>query len=435
MTAPTATWGQLHVGDTVRGADQRPWQVVGRELGSDPWIGSGVVEDVFTLQLGDRTVTVRRPVGDPAPLVVRADHTEAAAVFAALIDAGLSPALLEESVSAPAPDPFASAAAPPKLDRWNRYVLPDPITGEERAWTRATTVAKALSDEYHLTQWKLRMVAKGMSQRPDLIAGAAAADLDEDKGTLNKIAEQAMDRAGSGTGANLGTALHSFTHRLDRGEAMSSLGAPAPLDKDLAAYVAALGAHRLRIRPEWIERIVVVPELGIAGTLDRIVEQPTSYAAAAPLTVLDLKSQKTMDFGGLEIAIQQAIYTRATHVWDPATRTYQPMPPVDQDRALVLHLPVGQARGQVYGVNLIEGWAAVQLAMQVRAARTAGKGYVWLVNPEPEELATHRVARAADQAELAALWDNLHPRGLWTDEVNAAAAARWDQLYGNQTAA
>lgn len=427
--AIAGSWAQVHVGDTVRGADQRVWTVVGRRPGAT-WIGSGVTEISFTFRLGEREVTARRAAHEPAPLVERADHTAAAAAFAALIEHQLAPTLLEETTLT-TPDPFAAPAAAPapiKYDRWNRYLLPDPVTGEERGWTRTTTIARTLKDEFGLNQWKLRMVAKGVALHPDLIAAAAAADPDEDKSELDKIAEAAKERAGGSRGANMGNALHNFTRRLDKGEALALLGVPASVSPDITEYRDTLARHRLKVRAEWAERVVVLPEYGIAGKLDRIVGQPTGVSNSKPAAIFDLKTGKDVSYEWLEIAIQLSIYAHATHMWDPVKRAYEPMPEVDQDRGLVLHLPIGKAHGQVYGVNLIEGWEAAQLAMRVRETRAAGKGYAWLVNPEPADLALHRVKKAGSRAELAALWDQLQRQGLWTEEVGTAATARLTEL-------
>lgn len=426
MTA--ATWGAVHTGDTVRGADQRTWTVTAVRRATTPWLISGKTDVTTTLRRDDRQVTTVRASGAPVELVSRADHSDTAVAFAALMNSGLKPQLLEECMADPFTAPTPAALNPLRRDRFGRYLLPDPETGKERAWTRATTVARTLADEYHLTLWKMRMVAKGVALRSDLIAGAAAADPDGDKGTLDKIAEQAMERAGAGSGANLGTALHSFAHRLGKGESMASLGAPAPLDRDLVEYVEMLKRHRLRIRPEWSERVVVLPELGIAGTFDNIVEQPVGVTKSAPLSIADLKTAKSVDLAMLEIAIQLGIYAHAPLMWNPQTRVYEPMPVVDQDRALVLHLPVGKAHGQVYGVNITEGWEYAQLAMRVREARSRGRGMGWLVDPEPVDLALHRISKAASRADLAQLWEHLHPQGLWTEEVNAAATARMTEL-------
>lgn len=336
------------------------------------------------------------------------------------------------------PDVFADPAPTVhavKRDRWKRYLLPDPETGDERAWTRASTLARALADEYNLTGWKLRMVALGIARNPDLAAGVLALKdphEGDDKKTMKDLVGKAMERAESTRGANLGTALHNFTHRMDRGEPFAQLGAPPPLDADLIEYQATLKRYGLGVVPDLIERIVICPELGAAGTFDRILTQHPGPFSPTPLTMSDLKTGKTADdWHWLEWAIQLSIYANATHLWDPVTRTYTPMPPrnmLDRDRALIIHLPVGKGKGVVYGLNLIEGWEAAKLAERVRSIRNSGKGYGWSIEPvDAESLLIYRVSQA-DGREIARLWDRHFPRGEWTPAVEQAAAERVARL-------
>jgi hypothetical protein len=48
---------------------------------------------------------------------------------------------------------------------------------------------------------------------------------------------------------------------------------------------------------------------------------------------------------------------------------YQPMPEVSHDKALVIHLPAGQARCELHWVDIAAGWQAAQLAAAVRTWR------------------------------------------------------------------
>jgi hypothetical protein len=68
-----------------------------------------------------------------------------------------------------------------------------------------------------------------------------------------------------------------------------------------------------------------------------------------------------------EIPLQLALYAHATHWWDG--QAWQPMIPVDQHKAVVIHLPVGQGKCLLYEVDIDAGWEAVQLAMAVRSWR------------------------------------------------------------------
>lgn len=245
-----------------------------------------------------------------------------------------------------------------------RYKIPDPITGKSRMWTRATTFAKSMADEYHLTRWKLRMTATGLVVRKDLYAAVASSlpkDPDfptkDEKARLNDLCDDAMDAAGSAKGSNLGTALHDFTDAVDSGRTMVI---PPPWDADIAAYRAVMEASDYTILPQHIEQVVTVPSLSVAGKFDRIL----GYAEL--LRIGDLKTAKGLDLGWGEIAIQLALYAHAETIFDPATQTHHEMPAVDQDVALVMHLPVGQATCKLYEVDIAAGWEAAQLALGVR---------------------------------------------------------------------
>jgi hypothetical protein len=236
----------------------------------------------------------------------------------------------------------------PRRDRWGRYLLPDPVTGEERAWTRATTIANTLSDPWGLVDWKLRMAVKGVATR------------DTGKKQLNEVAQDAIEYAGGSSGRNMGTALHEWTAQADRGE---DPDVPPPWDRDLAAYRAALELHGVRILPRLVERIVCIPDLGVAGTFDRIIVwDPHSYIA-------DVKTGADLAYSWLEIAVQEALYANAEWLWDAEAESWGRMPAVDRTQGLVMHLPVGQARCELFWVDLEIGWEAVTLAVDVREWR------------------------------------------------------------------
>ena len=255
----------------------------------------------------------------------------------------------------------------PRRDRWGRYLLPDPVTGEERTWTRATTVAKTLSDPWGLVDWKLRMVAKGISGREDLRMLASMLPVDTGKKQLDEVVEKAIDTAGGNVGRILGDAMHKATAKLDSGDEPEML---PPYDRDLEAYRDALPLYGVRIAPGMVEQVVCLPDLGIAGTFDRIVVwDPATYIA-------DVKTAKTLDYSWLEIAVQLALYANAEWIARPVEIdhggwewVWEPMPEVNRTQGLVIHLPVGQARCELYWVDLEIGWEAVTLAVDVREWR------------------------------------------------------------------
>lgn len=311
----------------------------------------------------------------------------------------------------------------PKRDRWGRYLLPNPETGKEQAWTRATTLASTLADTYGLTQWQMRMVAKGLGMRSDLLALAAAAHVD-DKTTLNRVANDAKEAAGSSAGANAGTALHSFTEAVDRGEDSQI---PDPWKADIDAYVATLKAHRVNVHPEWIERITVVPQFNVAGTFDRILTLPDGRKVIG-----DVKTGKDLSYSWGEIAIQLALYANATHMWN--VDRWEAVPTLDTSEAVVIWLPVGRATCELFKVDITAGWEQAEVAFGVRQWRSRKNLSRPMVAPGEfadrlsRSLKTSGIRKQIDSAasvdELTQIWAAADADGQWNSTLTAAAAAR-----------
>ena len=250
---------------------------------------------------------------------------------------------------------------PPKVepprDRWGRYLIPDPETGKPTGYTRATTFAKSVSDTFGLTKWMLRMGGIGLAQRQDLLLAIAATDPADSK-TLDKIMEDAKDHAGAMAGATIGTALHTFTEQYDLG---LNPVVPAPWDADVAAYAEAISAAGIEILTEYVEQIVALPHLQVAGTLDRIVRLPDGR-----LVIADLKTGKDVSYAMGEISVQLALYAAAPYTFDPTTGELDAMPVVDQEIALVFHAPAGQGRCEVLEVDITAGRRMFETITTVR---------------------------------------------------------------------
>lgn len=322
--------------------------------------------------------------------------------------------------------PMLTDADPePQRDRWGRPLIPDPDTGEVTAYTRVTTFAKSISDSYGLTKWQLRQALKGVTVRPDLFALAAATPSTDTK-TLDRVAEDAKEAAGSSSGANAGTAFHSFAERIDRGE---DVAIPPPWDAGVAAYRRALVAGGLQIDRRYIERMVVVPELGCAGTFDRLLR-----TADGRLVVGDIKTQKDMKFGHLEIAIQLALYAHGRAIYNTRTGVYDPMPEVDQAVAVVMHCPVGKGTCTLYAIDIAAGWEAAQLCGRVRdwrARKDLSGPWPFVAAPDLQASIGQSISTAATVHELESLWADADQAGLWTAGHTQAARERKRQLLAS----
>src|SRR5690606_3682330 len=120
----------------------------------------------------------------------------------------------------------------------------------------------------------------------------------------------------------------------------------------------------------------------------------------------------------------RSVYSRSV-LYDPATRERTPLE-VDQDRAIVSHLPAGQGRCELHWVDIAAGWEAVQVATQVRQWRKR-RGLLTPLTDVSAEIAAE-IAAASTVDELTAVW--VRHQATWTDDLTALAAARKAQLLG-----
>ena len=308
-------------------------------------------------------------------------------------------------------------------DRWGRPLIVPPDGGKPRAYTRCTTFVDALDDKYNLSRWQQRMVVLGLADRPDLVLSASAVDTD-DKAALNSIADQAMDAAKARAAANTGTALHSLTERVDRGQPLGTI--PDAYRADVDAYRAATA----EFHPLCIETFTVLDDLRIGGTPDRVVR----YGDRA--YIADVKTG-SVEYAAGKISMQLAVYSRALRYNPDGGQRSDYPEPVDRERGIVIHLPAGTGECHLYWVDIAAGWDAVQLAGNVRTWR-ARRGLLdaWPDTPAPADtgasgdlsvqLAT--IANAADVAELRRLYVAYVDAGADADRVNAACRERIAEL-------
>lgn len=327
------------------------------------------------------------------------------------------------------PDEFDSPTAdagdkPGKVEMVRgRYKLPHPETGKVQLFSRVSTIAKAISDTYHLDRWNDRMIAKGMGLRPDLAELARSLDVTEDKEELQKLAQQAKEAAGGSVGANMGTALHAHCERMDGGEDVLAGRLPKETRADLEAYRDLLKRKCIEIMPQYNERVVYTKASNTIGRIDRIGWDRELW----PLPrILDIKTQKTMDFGGGEIAMQLGMYGNADYMWNEDTAEWEPMPEVDTQIAIVLWLPVKKAHAEDFTVPIDKGWRDVKLALDVRTRR---KGWRHYLQPVPDDREYRiRLLRANSRQELSAVYSEAFDAGLWTDELKAIGLARVSEI-------
>lgn len=297
-------------------------------------------------------------------------------------------------------------------DRFKRPLVKPAEGGKPVAYSRCTTFIDVISDKFNLNQWDKRMVALGLAQRPDLLLSVSAHK--DDKGALNRICDDAKEAAKASAAATTGTALHALTELIDRGQDLPVL--PESALADIEAYRAATAP----LKHIYIEQFMVQDPLKIGGTPDRVVEyQGKRYIA-------DLKTG-SIEWDTGKIAAQLAVYARS-QVYDVATGQ-RSRHDADIDRAIVIHLPAGEANCRLFWIDIKAGWSDVVLARNVREARK--KKFRDLCSPFGADLLTvleESVAAQPLEAQIRACTDADAVRALWaahegewTDDLTATA--------------
>ena len=229
---------------------------------------------------------------------------------------------------------------------------------------RATTLANTLDDLNSLMDWKARTAMQGLVSRDDLLDVAYGLDADEKK-AWNNLVEDCLKAAQSDRKANTGTALHRFTERHDAGM-LNRI--PPKWDGHLEAYRLFKEREQVTTYKKYIECITAVPLLGAAGTMDRIVLHEGKPKIA------DLKTG-SVEYKGLSISMQLAMYANGCGLWDADKEEWAPMPKdLDMEEGLVFHMPADLDEDQepfveLIRVDLVKGWKAAQLAVEVRELR------------------------------------------------------------------
>jgi hypothetical protein len=324
-----------------------------------------------------------------------------------------------------------------RRDRWGRLLVVPPDGGKPKGYTRYTTVAKTTDEGGGLVSWKAALAVCGTLRRRGIRAQWEALIAehgdpwyagDEPKARCKRLVEEAAEAGGATDRREQGTALHAITALVDRGQTPQHLSAETA--RDIEAYQETLAAHGITVAHmahsglPAVEVTVVDDTFEAGGTFDRIVNV---RGRARPL-VCDLKTGADISYSGGSFSVQVAGYAHAEAVYeqgaDPngSTDVRAPMPDVDQDEGLVIWLPAGEGRCELYTVDLAAGWQGFVLSMAVREWRQR-KGLLKVFTPPP---ALTVVPDSPTVVELRAwLQERINVIGRHTPEARAALGELW----------
>lgn len=360
------------------------------------------------------------------------------------------------------------ATAPQLPVRAGRYRGPHPETGKAAAFTRTTTFAEAIADNFALNEWQLRMCVLGLIKRPDLLErvrsvvqahnGIALHELAKlQRQVLNGITEDARLAAGSKERARKGTILHKHSQEIDMGR--KGLGdVPEEFRRDAQAYITAMAANGLECVPDLIERSTCVPDYEVAGTFDRVLRVTRTLDAVTldegrvvqlhegEFVIGDVKTGTDLSFAWLEILIQLAIYAmgvstsgvavpdrgpQGSVTWRWASLAEFGIDKIRTDVAIVMHVPYGEGRAQMKYADLITGTRGAKICRQaiqyrkIKPSEAAIGEYVEIPKPKTAFVPAGAQASAKTARELAkAAPVTTTAKRLTWEEVGAVVKTR-----------
>jgi hypothetical protein len=274
----------------------------------------------------------------------------------------MSDAISREQLSDdPTPVDFRRANGAPmvvRLDdptKWDRYSRPS-------GW------GSDLDDESNLVTWKIDRAMEGVASDPSIAATVAS---HIGSGRRGQGTARACHPAGPRRGAaDIGTALHRMTERVERGDGFR---APEPYARH----------RRVPHLPRRRRAVVRRDRVPAGQRRDAPPGRPTaSLKAHRPLVVPgfdvvvpgqhilgDLKTGKKLDFSLPGFAIQLALYCDSVF-YDIATNVRSPMPHnLRTDIALLVHMPAGQVNCELHWIDLQVGREGAEIVKRVRAWR------------------------------------------------------------------
>jgi hypothetical protein len=281
-----------------------------------------------------------------------------------------------------------------QFDGYGRYKLPSPTTGKLTSYTRATTLAKTISDSSGLESWKIREKVNAVLRAAELtrqmVGGHSTSDwTDTDYGLyaahlqlekafeagnsrdINTAIDFIHDLGGGADAREVGTAVHDWLDALDSGRVLFHQ-LPDFVQPYAQNYLRVLADNGLVAVPEYSERVVIntLGSESVAGRIDRIYR----VVDTGELILGDLKTSKlsSLELAKVDYAIQFAIYGYAELMLGTDGLTWEPMPEINQDYCVVAHLPSDQPeRASIVPFDLTAGRVGLLAAIEVREQRKA----------------------------------------------------------------
>jgi hypothetical protein len=234
-------------------------------------------------------------------------------------------------------------------------------------YRRPSGYAKNLDDENALVDWRIWKAMQGVAHSRAL-AAEVNSTREDDRPAKKVLREKAMDKGAANESADMGTALHAMTVRVEDGD--DDFEIPDQYADDLLEFVSTLGAYGLV--SSYSEIHMVNDPFRAAGTADRIFT--TRYRLIPPdgvpiepgeLVLGDIKTGKSLDFSAPGFCVQTAIYATGVF-YDIVTERRMPTPAINNRWTILIHLPVGKASCTLHWCSIEVGLHGAWLAHEVK---------------------------------------------------------------------
>lgn len=307
----------------------------------------------------------------------------------------------------------------------SRYLLRLPGDDKAKGRTRATTFVKTIEDDSALKPWLATMAVVGTMRSTAVRAEWQSLltrhpdpwyDSDESKETCRQLVEKSQEAGGSAERRDTGTALHDILDAVGTGLAPIT-SVPDEWRGHVEAALALLDTEGFEIVPDLCEQSVINQRYNeiVVGRFDLMLRHKATgrlhigdYKTGGATWRRDKRSGRWVDGYSLSDGAhtsQMALYASAESIirwpenqWDMCELV--PMPDVDQDTAVIIHLPSTEpANCSVRYLNLDVGRQHLELCAAVRAVRRLKPLLRRVGATEPEHTPEHTTSAPASKRD------------------------------------
>lgn len=301
------------------------------------------------------------------------------------------------------------------------------VDGKNTRLSRPSGFGKILDDDSALTNWRINKAIKGVAGDSALQARAVAAK-DDDRPTWQALRESSIQAGRGSEAADIGTALHAMSERFEDPD--DDFTPPEPYLSSLTAYTDELAKYGLV--SSHFEFHSVCMEYRTAGTCDRIYTTTIPLAAptgeiipAGSLLIGDLKTGKSLEYSTAGYTVQMALYAQGKF-YDVVNEEFVETPPINQEWAILAHVPSNSDTCQLLWVDLGVGNYGAWLVSELKEWRRKWRNGTYVATVIPPPMSATAVAEGLDAEELEG--------DEWVTEMLGFCRARMETIRADDEA-